>query len=189
MTPAPDASRRARASVLDLSRRCRAYALGRAPSAAFTLIELLIGLAVAAVLATIAFAGYDEHLRSARRAEARRTLLEAALVLEQNFAQTARYDRDPGGAAIAAGVVPAVPPFPAQLANVTGPGGNPALYELRFEEAPTPDAFTLVASRTASGPMASDACGDFALDHTGRRRILRAAAGARADECWERGRP
>ncbi len=49
----------------------------------FTLIELMIVVAVAAILAVLSTAGYQNYLERARRSEARAFLLEAAARMER----------------------------------------------------------------------------------------------------------
>jgi len=71
----------------------------------FSLIELLIALAIIGILASIAYPGYQNHMRKAKRAEAKTKLLEI-LAKEQNFysrnltyttglKNDLNYDKDP----------------------------------------------------------------------------------------------
>lgn len=57
----------------------------------FTLIELTIALAVAAILATLAWSSYGYHLIKARRAEGRAALLQVMLQQERSFSVDHRY--------------------------------------------------------------------------------------------------
>ena len=50
----------------------------------FTLIELMIVVAVVAILATIAMPSYQEHVRKSRRAQAKADLVELAQQLERH---------------------------------------------------------------------------------------------------------
>ena len=59
-------------------------------------------------------------------------------------------------------------------------------YTIGFQGAPTTATFTLVATRKAGGPQATDRCGDFTLTNTGIRNIVNYAAGTTATECWNK---
>jgi type IV pilus assembly protein PilE len=48
------------------------------PAAGFTLIEMVVVATIVAILAAIAYPGYQEHVRKSRRTDARNILLEAA---------------------------------------------------------------------------------------------------------------
>ena len=131
----------------------------------FTLIELMIVVAVVAVLGAIALPSYNEYIRRGHRADARAGLLQARQWLER--------------AATANGV------YPVQLpAALTWSGDASKRYDIGFQQGNTNAAFTLIATRRAGGPQAQDRCGDFTLTHTGMRGL----ANTQVDvaECWNR---
>lgn len=57
----------------------------------FTLIEMLIVVAVVAMLAGIAYPGYQRYTQNALRADAKSGLLNAAAELERCYARSYRY--------------------------------------------------------------------------------------------------
>lgn len=57
----------------------------------FTLIELMIALAVAAILATIAYPTYQEAVRKGKRAEGRAALMELMQQQERYYSLTNSY--------------------------------------------------------------------------------------------------
>lgn len=62
-------------------------------SKGFTLIELMIVVAVVAILAAIALPSYQEQIRKSRRAQARSDLAEIAQGLERSFTVNRGYDK------------------------------------------------------------------------------------------------
>ncbi|WP_125560241.1 type IV pilin protein [Pseudoalteromonas rubra] len=57
----------------------------------FTLIEMMITIAILGILASIAYPSYSEYVRRAARAEAAATLLDAANKQEQYFVDNREY--------------------------------------------------------------------------------------------------
>ena len=140
----------------------------------FTLIEVMIVVAIVGILSAIAYPSYAEYIRRGHRADARAGLLQAQQWLER--------------ASTATGVYPVSGNAPdyALPSTLTWAGDTAKRYTIGFQGAPTTATFTLVATRKAGGPQATDRCGDFTLTNTGIRNIVNYAAGTTATECWNK---
>ena len=70
--------------------------------AGFTLIEVMIVVAIVAILSAIAFPSYQESVRKSKRADARTQLLEVAQFMQRFYSQNDRYDQanDASGTAV-----------------------------------------------------------------------------------------
>lgn len=143
----------------------------------FTLIEVMIVVAIVAILAAIALPSYQESVRKSKRAEARAGLLEASQWMQRFYSQNDRFDQanDADGTAVA---------LPAPLATVPkGATGGSVYYTIQFEDGTlNARAFTLEA--VPSGSMANDRCGTLRLSSVGRRTVDGAADGTTAADCW-----
>jgi len=117
----------------------------------FTLIELMIVVAIIAILGAIAFPSYQDSVRKTRRAGAQAGLMELASFMERNFTEANRYDQDDEGNAIAL-------PF-AQSPRLPGT----AYYVLTLASA----ARTYTLTATPQGGQAADTCETMKLDETG----------------------
>jgi type IV pilus assembly protein PilE len=150
-------------------------------STGFTLLELMIVVAIIGVITAIAIPSYQESVQKSRRAEARGQLLEVAQYLQRFYSQNDSFSTDRSGAATA---------IPSALAMVprTADAGNQA-YDISFttaapgSENPSITAFKIQAVRKANGPMATDKCGDFVVDNTGARSVLKASDSVA--NCWK----
>ncbi|OGU20176.1 MAG: type IV pilin [Hydrogenophilales bacterium RIFOXYD1_FULL_62_11] len=146
----------------------------RASSRGFTLIELMIAVAIIGILASIAYPSYTQYVQRANRAEARAMLLENAQFLERNYTTANRYDMTSGGVAI----------NDASLPKQQSPENGAARYSLTVATGAAP-AQTYTLSATPTGTMAGDACGTFTYTNSG----LQGLAGSptlTVAECWGR---
>lgn len=66
----------------------------------FTLIELIVTVAIVSILAGVAFPAYQGQVRSARRADAQGELMQMANFMERFYTENSRYDQDMGGAKV-----------------------------------------------------------------------------------------
>ena len=129
----------------------------------FSLIELLIAVALVGILAGIAYPAYTSHVQRAHRAEARAVLLEAAQYMERYYSAKTSY---------------ASASLPDRLSR--SPAGSTAA-DARYTLAVTADAtsFTLTAT-----PTKADGCGALTINQLGVRGAPSPESGITAESCW-----
>jgi type IV pilus assembly protein PilE len=136
-------------------------------TAGFTLIEVMITVAIVAIIAAIAVPSYADYVMRSRLVEAKSGLAEMRTRLEQHFLDNRAYPT-------------------ACVAPASGPAGAGKVYlpgdakYFAFACDLTATTYTVTASGT--GPMAGFA---FTIDQANARKTTKVPAGWTAsDTCW-----
>ena len=126
----------------------------------FTLIEVMITVAIVAILAAVALPTYRQHVRKSRRAEAQAFLMNVAGRQQQFLLDTRAY---------ASSLATAVGAAPANVA---------ATYTVTLVAAGgPPPTFVVTATPRADTDQPLEQCGTLSIDQTGTKT---AALGS----CW-----
>ena len=179
----------------------------------FTLIEVMIAVAIIAILAAVAYPAYQDQILRARRAEGKAALLKAAQLQERNYVNGNPVTGDgvptyldSAGLALLFGLPApgAGLPAPTIYSGEDPSGGPPANFnpgwyviavDLPAGACALPDCFVVRATPNNAAPRNFDdrkprgsgplQCGELTLDNAGRRGVQTGAALTVA-ECWDR---
>lgn len=132
----------------------------------FTLIELMIVIAIIAILSAVALPSYREQVAKGRRGEAMSSLMEGAQALERYYSANGSYLNGANLATV----------FPTQV-----PATGTAYYTIAAQ-VEAANTFTLRATR--AGVMSTDGCGNFEITHSGARQLD--SNTKTVEECWRR---
>ena len=133
-------------------------------SAAFTLIELMITVAIIGILVSIAYPSYQDSIMKSRRVDAQGALLGFANAMERFYTVNNTYP-----AAGTAGIYAATSPV----------SGGTAYYLLSIA-ASTASTYQLQAVST--GVQATDKCGTLTLNQAGVKTF--SGSGMTSADCW-----
>jgi type IV pilus assembly protein PilE len=146
----------------------------RRNASGFTLIEVMIVVAIVAILASIALPSYLESVRKSRRAEARAQLMEAVQYMQRFYSQNDSFRRAIG--------VESDMALPDALKLVPRQGAQ--TYAIDFV-AGALQASSFMLEAVPVGAMKGDRCGTLQINNAGRRTIVaNPAGGAAAEDCW-----
>jgi type IV pilus assembly protein PilE len=128
----------------------------------FTLLEVLISVAIVGILASIAYPSYTDFVTRSNRAEAQRELMRLANLQEQVYIDTRSYAADMTGLGFANAI----------YATETGN------YEITVS-AQTATTFTLTATAISNQATNDSACSTITIDDTGKQD-------GESSHCWEK---
>lgn len=135
-----------------------------------TLIELMIVLVIAAILASVALPGYRRYMIRANRSDATAALLQIQQAQEKFFIQNGRY------ALVAQQSL--APPFGLGIGATSGHG----YYNVLLVDGATPTQYSASITPVAGGGQAADTeCTSFTINELGDKN----SAPSSAATCWK----
>jgi type IV pilus assembly protein PilE len=130
------------------------------PARGFTLIELVITIAIVGILVAVALPTYRDHVRKSRRAEAQAYLMAVAGRQQQFLVDTRSY-------ATALATI-----------NIPQPANVAATYDVTLAAVAGPPPTFLVTAAPKSGTdQTQERCGTLTIDQTGAKT-------ASLSSCW-----
>jgi type IV pilus assembly protein PilE len=121
-------------------------------SGGFTLVELMVVVAIIAILTLVAFPAYQDQMRKTRRSDAKVALTELANRQEKFFSDNQRYT----------GTIVGSPGLAYTLSL------SPERYYTLSAQAPSNTRYMLTATAIATGPQGADTrCLTMTLDQNG----------------------
>lgn len=148
------------------------------PARGFTLIEVMIVVALIGIIATLAMPAYTSHIARAHRADARAALLQASQYMQRFYAANDRFDKLRDESRDVQDEMPA--------ALKQTPANGAALYTLQVT--PSVDAYTLTMAPVAGARMAADSCGSYIVNSLGATQNMKNGTNLSTDErnaCWK----
>jgi type IV pilus assembly protein PilE len=141
----------------------------------FTLVELMITVAIAGILAAIAYPSYRNQVLRSHRAEARSALLQLQVAQEKYFLQYNRY----AGASTAELTNKPTDSTPGLGIAATTTNGY---YSITLSR---PTSSTYTATATATSTQADDTdCKTLVVDNTGSQTATK-STNAASTVCWK----
>lgn len=129
----------------------------------FSLMELMISVAIVAIIAAVAYPSYMDNVRATRRSDATAALLDTAQRLERCYSANLAYNH-------------------ANCNGVFATASPEGYYTISVVRG----AATFTATATATGlQVDDDDCATFTLNQAGVRTAETDGGSDNTDECWD----
>jgi len=157
----------------------------------FSLIELMITVAIVGILAGIAYPSYTESVKKSKRVAVQSDMLQFANAIERVYTVRGNYstvavsnDGSDPNTGDDTDVV---------YRNYSPSDGDRDDRQYTLAVLPRPNGcvgsecqqFLIVANRQSGSSMEGDKCGNFRMFNTGRRLLNSADSGVTLEDCWK----
>lgn len=142
-------------------------------SKGFSLIELMMTVAIVGILTSIAYPNYQASVGDSRRADAKAALLGLANAMERHFTENNTY--------LGAGTTGGNTGVPTVYFATSPIDGGTAYYDLTIN-AVDASTYTLNATPVATSAQAGDVCGTLAITQTGVKSF--SGVSGSVAKCW-----
>jgi len=153
--------------------------------AGFTLVELMVVVAIATLLLAVAVPSYISYVRQSRRTEARTAVLDLAGREERYFSTNgASYTNAPANVGYT-GAWPIAIGTNYYQVTVCVPANANCTAGLGMPSPPAQPSYTVVATPVAGQSQVNDTqCGAFAVDSVGQQYAITSAGASNTAYCW-----
>ncbi len=151
--------------------------------AGFSIIELMIVVAIIGLLAGIGIPSYREHVTKGKRAEGKAALIAAASRLERYYTQNNCYPSPSCGSPVSSDSAAAL--TNTGINGFSGDAADTSKAAYNISLTVTPQVYTITA--VPRSPFVDTKCGNLTLSNTGRKWTQSNGTSddtTRVDGCW-----